>query len=231
MIENPDPSLQSTPSAKSEDEKQRKSLIAWQTKLLPFSIIFLGMLSLVYFGIYLYEIGQIHNSRQLENSLSTAQQIDALSKNVPDMGDKLYRAELLTVLYRHQRADTIIESRILTINLSFLTGVILSFVGAIFILGKFSESATKIEAEKDKLKFSLASSSPGIILSTLGVALIIVCIISKTALDVKDQAVYLNVTYQVPNRKDMNKDNSDSVKKAKTKKTQTKINELKKLTQ
>jgi len=153
-----------------------------------------------------------------------------LSKNVPNMDDKLYRAELLTVLYRHQSADNIIESRILTINLSFLTGVILSFIGAIFILGKFSESATKIEAGQDKLKFSLASSSPGIILSTLGVALIIVCIVSKTSLDVKDQAVYLNVTYQVPAKKDTSKNKTDTTKNAKTKRTKAKINQLNKLT-
>lgn len=190
-MDNPD----STPAA----DKQR---MAWQTKLLPFVVIFLPLLCVVYFWIYVNQIGKIEGRRQREEAQSITQQINALTRKNSSIEEKLYTAELLALLHRHQSADDVIDSRMLTISLSFLTGVILAFVGAIFILGKFSEDPTKLEASQEKLRLSLVSSSPGIILSTLGVALICICIVSKTSIDVKDEALYLNGEFHFPTKPD-----------------------------
>ena len=83
-------------------------------------------------------------------------------------------------------------SRIWISYLSFVTGMILSLVGASFILGRIREPATKLDADTKVAKFSIASSSPGIILATLGTLLITTSILTNHRIAVEDKSVYLN---------------------------------------
>nr|WP_157247191.1 hypothetical protein [Pedobacter panaciterrae] len=103
----------------------------------------------------------------------------------------LYALEKFTLSNRYYHAQLLVRSRMLTLNLSFLTGVTLAFIGAIFILGKFSENPTDLSAGSDKLSLKILSGSPGVILSVLGVILICFSISSKSTLDVTDTPLYI----------------------------------------
>ena len=60
--------------------------------------------------------------------------------------------------------------RVWTRQLGFVTGMILTIVGAVFIVGQFSSPGTEISGEGQGFKGSLETSSPGIVLTVLGSA-------------------------------------------------------------
>ena len=94
---------------------------------------------------------------------------------------------------RYHQANVLLMSRIWVSYLSFVTGMILSLVGASFILGKIREPVTKLDADTKLAKFSIASTSPGIILATLGTLLIVTSILTNHRITVQDRPVYLHV--------------------------------------
>lgn len=170
----------------------RNPLIKWQQRILPFAFTLLSGLVLLFIGLYVFQVMKIQDSFLGPDNYK----IDYVLKNVDSLNrnyeDKIYHAELLTILNRHHNASLIIKSRILTLNLSFLTGMILCFMGALFVLGKFSETETSIKAGTEKNNLSLISSSPGIILCFLGICLMGISIFSKSSLTIADSPVYLH---------------------------------------
>jgi hypothetical protein len=76
--------------------------------------------------------------------------------------------------------------------------MILAFIGAVFILAKISESATKLQASSaDKteglpgLKLALQSTSPGLILASFGLILMIVAILMRSPAPPNQNAAFL----------------------------------------
>ncbi|MEI6949602.1 hypothetical protein V9K67_20610 [Paraflavisolibacter sp. H34] len=189
-----------------------KDVNNWQTKVLPFVIIVLSILLATFILLYLNEVQKIQSSF-LPN---TDYNVVNVSKNLSSLGitdsDKMYNTELISLLNRHYSASLIIKSRILIINLSFLTGMVLCFIGGLFVLGKFSEKATKFNVGQEKANLLLTSSSPGIVITFFGVCLIGISIFSKTSLIVEDKPVYLREDYNSNSQHEVNID--DSITKA-----------------
>ncbi len=96
---------------------------------------------------------------------------------------------------RYHQANVLLMSRLWISYLSFVTGMILSMVGASFVLGRIREPVTKLDAGSDVARFSIASSSPGIILAALGTLLIACSILTNHQIVVEDRPVYF-ATYQ-----------------------------------
>jgi hypothetical protein len=71
--------------------------------------------------------------------------------------------------------------------------MILSFLGASFILGKMREPQTETSGKAGMAEFSLKTSSPGIILTVLGVILMLSTIVMQHEHTVVDNPVYLQV--------------------------------------
>lgn len=198
-----------------------KSNQLWQDKILPFAIILLSVLVLVFVLLYVFEIKKIQDSFLTNEDYNAVTVSKNLSKLGTGASDRIYNAELISLLNRHYSAALIIKSRILTISLSFLTGMILCFMGGLFVLGKFSEGQTTISAAREKISLSLVSSSPGIIISFLGVCLIAISIFSKTSLLVEDKPIYMKESLPFINSGEINI--SDSL-------TKTSIDSLKEIT-
>ncbi|HWD88526.1 MAG TPA: hypothetical protein VG367_10395 [Mucilaginibacter sp.] len=161
----------------------------WQSKLVPFIVILIVMLFVVYMWFYFKETSDIQvalaNPPQFSNTDISKMSFAEKKWN------NLYELERYNLNNRYYHARLIIRSRILIISLSFLTGITLSFIGSIFIMGKYSESSTQIGAGGDKLNLKLISSSPGIILSFLGVVLIAISIYTKIDLNIVDASIYM----------------------------------------
>lgn len=92
---------------------------------------------------------------------------------------------------RYHQGNVLLMSRIWISYLSFVTGMILSLIGASFILSRIREPVTKLDADSKVVKLSIASSSPGIILASLGTLLIMVSILTNHSIAVEDQSIYL----------------------------------------
>jgi len=59
-------------------------------------------------------------------------------------------------------SSALLLSRIWSRQMAFIIGMVMSFLGAIFILGKMSESTSNITGEGSQWKVGISSASPGI---------------------------------------------------------------------
>ncbi len=91
---------------------------------------------------------------------------------------------------RYQQANSIMLARVWTRFLGFMTGMILSLVGAVFILGKLQEEPTKLESESKFGKWYLNTSSPGIVLAVLGTVLMAITLLVQSEIETRDVAVF-----------------------------------------
>lgn len=168
------------------------STSSWQKKLLPFIVIVISGLAVCFIVFYFIHISDVEKA--LENTPQFQTSPPSPDNQTLTQWNDLKDLERFTITNRYYNARLIIRSRLLMISLSFLTGVVLCFVGSIFILGKFSEEPTTVEGGQQTINFKLASSSPGIILSCLGIIIIVSSILSKVELTVSDSPLFMPMT-------------------------------------
>jgi len=125
---------------------------------------------------------------QIKGVLNQSQQAGTLD-DVIRRGLLLLEADALD--RRYHQASALLMSRIWAKHLAFMTGMIMAFIGAIFILGKLSESPTSINSEASQWKLAITSSSPGILLAFFGTALVAISIMIHESIDVRDGPAYL----------------------------------------
>jgi hypothetical protein len=70
--------------------------------------------------------------------------------------------------------------------------MLLAFVGSIFILARLSEERTELGGESGSVKATLSTSSPGVVLCTLGTVLMTVTLAITFNYETDDVAVYVN---------------------------------------
>lgn len=173
---------------------------AWQRRLLPFmigSIIFMGIfffvISLINF-YYLYGHVQ-HTDLVLDPIFKEYESKTVEKKRI--LSHDYWKWKILVLMEqdvvkrRYHQANTAVLGRIWTRYLGFVTGMILSLVGAVFILGKLREPPTKLEADTSALKMSLYTSSPGIVLAVLGTVIMSVAIAIPFEIETRDKATYV----------------------------------------
>lgn len=178
----------------------RQETIVWQRGLLPFMTHFVVTMAVAFFlfsGFHVYEVtryiqeGERQSIRtvvQAEISRPLATPLTATDLN----NNALILLEADTLDKRYHQAGGMLMSRIWSRQLTFITGMVLAFVGAVFILGKLSESSSHISGETAQVKLAITSASPGLILSFFGTSLIIASLFVASNLDVADGAAYIN---------------------------------------
>lgn len=92
---------------------------------------------------------------------------------------------------RYHQSNALVMFSVWSRYLGFVTGMILAFVGAAFILGKLAEPESRLEGAAGNWKASISSTSPGLILCTLGVGLIVASITTLHALNTRDAPTYV----------------------------------------
>lgn len=95
------------------------------------------------------------------------------------------------VQMRYRQINAVLLLRTWTRQTGFLVGMMLSLVGAFFILGKIKEDTTQLSGESGSMKLALTSSSPGIVLAVLGTVLMATTLLVKFDYEVSDKPVYL----------------------------------------
>ncbi|MEO6454242.1 MAG: hypothetical protein ABIN97_09230 [Ginsengibacter sp.] len=188
-----------------EEEQKRH---AWQQKLLPWMIImptiligifiFLATLQMRNFDSYIYH----GDKSEIESALPGILSVKVDSNIDSKLGYiKLYtlaKMEELSLNRRYNQAGALMMSGIYTKYLGFFTGMIMAIVGSVFIISKLKEDATNLDASiSSSMKFTIISSSPGIIFGLLGTILMTVTILKKAEVNIKDMPLYLNY-YNMP---------------------------------
>ena len=102
----------------------------------------------------------------------------------------LISLESHAVARRYHQANALLVARVWTQYLGFLTGMILAFVGATFILGKLSEKPTEISGGGEGWRVAIDTSSPGLVLVLLGTVLMMTTILVRREVKVADEPLY-----------------------------------------
>jgi hypothetical protein len=166
-----------------------KHIARWQERQLPLMMTTIVTLGGFFFAATLWQLvtlqERIVQQRPEWTSATTA-------ASVRDDRLRLLGAmEAEAVSRRHHLASSLLTGRVWQLYLGFVTGMILSFVGAVFVLGKLQEPESEAALESRSVKAALRSSSPGVMLAGLGVALMVTTIVTNLRIQVEDRPQYL----------------------------------------
>lgn len=92
---------------------------------------------------------------------------------------------------RYKQVNSVILARIWTRYLGFLTGMTLALVGAFFVLGQLRTDKSSLAVKGQGLEAALTTSSPGLLLATLGTILMAISLIVTFDFETRDQATYV----------------------------------------
>ena len=192
---------QANEQVKGSDALDLSRVWRWQVRLLPFMVGAISLLAIFFFVSSLIQIEKLHRSVALEDQTEVSTVLANLdadaAKISPDARIELLKwkaratLEADVVKRRYQQVRSTLQLRAWTRHMGFMTGMIMAFVGAIFIMSKLKEQETNLTGEYQAVKWGLATSSPGIVLATLGTALMFVTIVVDYTFDTRDVAVYL----------------------------------------
>ena len=191
------PQKPGTPTPSRADGRR---LARWQRRLLPVMVGVLVVLAAFFFIATMLQMAYLQRSISDIPSvpLPTAVAPDP-SREDPDADRRISRRQLeilatmeaYLVERRYHQASVLLMSGLWTRYLGFVTGMVLAFVGASFILGKVEAPPSELEGKGAGMEGSLKTASPGIILVALGAALMLVTIVDRDTYETRDGSVYL----------------------------------------
>ena len=176
---------------------ESRDVIQWQYRLLP---VMVGLVLALagYFVIEsmiqvraLQQHLQEEPKFQMDSVLAHADAAKPPHSAAQREFDILASIEAYALDRRHHQSNLMLMSRTWTRYMAFITGMILSLIGAIFVLGKLSTPGTKIDAGSETGRVALESSSPGLFLVLFGTALMLTAVMVRVDVSIKDTAVYL----------------------------------------
>jgi len=177
-----------------------RDLARWQRRLLPFMTSFVIAMAVLFFafsGFHLYQVTNFIESQDgknvrelIQNEIAKPTAENPTSTDITQHALLLLEADALDK--RYHEASALLMSRIWTRQLAFITGMVMAFLGSVFILGKLSESTSEISGGSGEWKVAISSASPGIILSVLGTVLLVSSLYVRASLDVTDGPAYVS---------------------------------------
>lgn len=178
----------------------QRELAEWRRRTLPLMGGLLVVLTAVFVGIAVWQMQQLQlmlEDRQEHAAESAFTAIEQASRDgrvvlpadyVTLRAVSALESEAIRRRYRH--ADVVVASRGWTRAMGFVTGMIMALLGTALALGRLAEAETKLSGESGSVKLALASSSPGLVLATLGTVLMMVVIVVRSDTGVRDVPVY-----------------------------------------
>lgn len=188
----------------SEKNEELAHITKWQNKLLPWFILMPTALIAVFIFLASQQLVRFNKALEakpdslligsiLPNPSSIKISDDIVNSEQYLRWITLTRMEQESLYRRYNQGGLLLMSRIYTKYLGFFTGMIMAIVGSVFIIGKISEDKSEISGSANELiKFSIVSSSPGIIFGVLGTVLMLATILNHNEILIQDSPLYLN---------------------------------------
>jgi len=185
---------------------QTPELWAWQAKLLPFMMSILAALTIFSCAANVYQVYRVEKHIETTHDTDLKPMLVIPMNGKETLSERLLYARWTTLATlesdaierRYHQAGVILMTRVYIVFLGFTTGMVLSLVGATFILGKLRESQSSLQAEHATLKLSFVSASPGLVLALLGTTLMLATIWARSEIIVKDQSLYVKQPLGIP---------------------------------
>ena len=182
-----------------EAQQNAMSHDRWQKRLLPLMKGMIVGLTFFFFIVSFVQLFYLHRRIERAPALNISESFSHLKKGADFSFEDAISASRLKALMmleanalerRHHQANVLLMSRVWVRYLGFVTGMILALVGSAFILGRLQAPSSEVGAKVQITEFSIKSSSPGIILATLGVILMLTTIVTHHEIEVRDVPVY-----------------------------------------
>lgn len=180
-----------------------KDLLRWQTKLLPLMAGSLIALGAIFFVASLWQYDRLQQYFD-PPKMELREELKRLQPGVEVAQTQEYRdwyvralLEEMAMKRRYQQNSVVVQARVWTRLMGFLTGMVLVFSGCVFILGKLRENVT-VSGDMSSAKWTLITSSPGVALAFFGSGLIAFAIYFPATVESSDSAVYLPSYAMVP---------------------------------
>ncbi len=184
---------------------EARKLWAWNRLLLPVMIGMVVGLSLFFFAASMWQLytlqQSIADSPPLDLSVTLAQM--RLPEASSDIAARqaLQRWQTLSLLEQHalnqryHQANVLLMARVWVRYLGFVTGMILALVGAVFVLGKMREARSELSVASQGYQGKISTHSPGLILASLGVLLMLTTLLAHHEINVNDGPLYVLLPY------------------------------------
>ncbi len=193
-----------------------KNTISWQLRVLPIIQGLLLALATLFISLSCAQLFLLQNDIQKSPELALGNihaQINLLQQTNPNEAAQLNTALTLEtfVLQQHyHQANAFLMARTWLRYLGFTTGMILALIGASFILGKLQTARSEFEAKTETLALTFRSTSPGLLLATLGTILMLATVVTNHTITTAYQPLYMS-KYAPTTEKDTFKLNIDRV--------------------
>ena len=166
---------------------------SWLANMLPFITKIILALTIFFFSVTIYQLFELNSRVDSAPKLS----IDKVLESHVDREDHDFQWKTLVALeshalqQRYHQASVLLMARIWVRYLGFITGMMLTIIGAIFILGRLREPKTEIELG-GKISTSIATQSPGIVLVVMGSTIMLTTILTHNVISVNDAPIYIS---------------------------------------
>ena len=182
-----------------EDREARDHRL-WQKRLLPVMVKMVIGLTIFFFAASFVQLFYLHSHISNSAGIELKPASSSLESSLTSDDAKLDAARWTSLLgleqyalqRRYHQANVLLMARVWTRYLGFVTGMICTLVGAIFILGKMQEPPSALSGDAASWKFSLNTSSPGIVLAVLGTILMVTTLVVPARIDVEDKATFVD---------------------------------------
>jgi hypothetical protein len=175
-------------------------LSRWQDRLLPFMLaavigmtVFFLVASLWVFYDFRGRVGD--TDLDLKPVFNDYERLHLGRSAEPPAAYLRWKTTLLLeqelIARRYKQVNSVILARIWTRYLGFLTGMILALVGAFFVLGQLRTDPSTLQAKGQGLEAALTTSSPGLVLATLGATLMAISLVVTFEFDTRDLPTYV----------------------------------------
>jgi len=167
----------------------------WQKRMLPLMTQVVLGLAIFFFVVSLVQLTYLHARIREAPGLGLTPAFTALAEREDLTFDQRYsiaRMEVLvgldaaTMQRRYHQVNASLMARVWTRYMGFVTGMILSVMGALFILGKIQEPTSVSRTVEDEGRFVISTASPGLILTVLGMVLMMTAIMVNHRIDTSD---------------------------------------------
>ena len=179
---------------------ESRELLKWQRNLLPFTTRFLIVIAIAFFLLSMFDVYQMRKFVKDETVGEVRAKIEAV---VLPRGPAVLNAEPTEIIWkslllmeadamdkRYRHASALLMSRIWTRQLAFMTGMVLTFIGAVFILSKLSNGRTDVSVGAQDWKTGISSTSPGLVLAFFGTILLGISLVYQPKIEVQDRPIY-----------------------------------------
>lgn len=174
-----------------------RNTVNWQLRVLPIIEGLLLALATLFISLSCAQLFLLQKDIQKSPELALGNihaQINLLQQTNPNEAAQLNTALTLEtfVLQQHyHQANALLMARTWVRYLGFTTGMILALIGASFILGKLQTARSEFEAKTETLALTFRSTSPGLLLATLGTILMLATVVTNHTITTNYKPMYI----------------------------------------